>query len=44
MTRKKRRLVLISSALAVLGIAAGLVLFALNDTIVFFRSPSEIAA
>jgi cytochrome c-type biogenesis protein CcmE len=44
MTRKKRRLVLISSALAVLGLAAGLVLFALNDTIVFFRSPSEIAA
>ena len=43
MTRKSRRLVLISGALAVLGIAAGLVLFALNDTIVFFRSPSEIA-
>ncbi|PZQ79261.1 MAG: cytochrome c maturation protein CcmE [Ancylobacter novellus] len=44
MTRKGRRLLLISSALGVLGIAAGLVLFALNDTIVFFRSPSEIAA
>ncbi|MCJ8143885.1 cytochrome c maturation protein CcmE [Ancylobacter sp. A5.8] len=44
MTRKKRRLVLITSALAVLGVAAGLVLYALNDTIVFFRSPSEIAA
>jgi len=44
MTRKGRRLVLISSALGVLGVAAGLVLFALNDTIVFFRSPSDIAA
>ncbi|MGA0561227.1 cytochrome c maturation protein CcmE [Ancylobacter sp. VNQ12] len=44
MTRKGRRLLLISSALGVLGIAAGLVLFALNDTIVFFRSPSDIAA
>ncbi|WGD30410.1 cytochrome c maturation protein CcmE [Ancylobacter sp. WKF20] len=44
MTRKGRRLVLISAALGVLGIAAGLVLFALNDTIVFFRAPSEIAA
>ncbi|MCK0196330.1 cytochrome c maturation protein CcmE [Ancylobacter sp. 6x-1] len=44
MTRKSRRLLLISCALGVLGIAAGLVLFALSDTIVFFRSPSEIAA
>ncbi len=44
MTRKSRRLLLISCALGVLGIAAGLVLFALSDTIVFFRSPSDIAA
>ncbi len=44
MTRKGRRLLLISCALGVLGVAAGVVLFALNDTIVFFRSPSEIAA
>jgi len=43
MTRKGRRLVLISAAFGTLAIAAGLVLFALNDTIVFFRSPSEIA-
>lgn len=43
MTRKGRRLVLISGALGVLALAAGLVLFALSDTIVFFRSPSEIA-
>ncbi|MCS0494164.1 cytochrome c maturation protein CcmE [Ancylobacter sp. MQZ15Z-1] len=44
MTRKRRRLLLIFSALGVLGVAAGLVLFALNDTIVFFRTPSELAA
>ncbi|MFG1464222.1 cytochrome c maturation protein CcmE [Xanthobacter sp. DSM 24535] len=43
MTRKGRRLVLIGSALGVLALAAGLILTALNDTIVFFRSPSEIA-
>lgn len=43
MTRKGRRLILIGSALAVLALAAGLILTALNDTIVFFRSPSEIA-
>jgi cytochrome c-type biogenesis protein CcmE len=42
MTRKQRRLALIGGALAVLGIAAGLVLFALNDTIVFFHGPSEV--
>jgi cytochrome c-type biogenesis protein CcmE len=34
---------LIGSALAVLGVAAGLVLFALRDSIVFFHSPAEIA-
>lgn len=44
MTRKSRRLVLISSALALLALAAGLVLFALRDTIVFFYTPSEIEA
>ncbi|MFO1149264.1 MAG: cytochrome c maturation protein CcmE [Alsobacter sp.] len=44
MTRKQRRLLLIGGALAVLGLAAGLVLFALNDSIVFFRTPSEIAS
>jgi cytochrome c-type biogenesis protein CcmE len=43
MTRKKRRLVLIGAAGAVLALAAGLVLFALNDQIVFFYTPSEIA-
>lgn len=43
MTRKKRRLLLIGSALGVLGVALGLVLFAMRDTIVFFYGPSELA-
>ncbi|MHB2167808.1 cytochrome c maturation protein CcmE [Alsobacter sp. R-9] len=43
MTRKQRRLALIGSAAAVLGVAAGLVLFAFQDSIVFFYGPSEIA-
>jgi cytochrome c-type biogenesis protein CcmE len=42
MTRKQRRLVLIGSGLAVLGLAAVLVLSALRDTIVFFNSPTDI--
>lgn len=42
-TRKKRRLLLVSSALAVLSLALGLILFALRDNIVFFYSPSELA-
>jgi cytochrome c-type biogenesis protein CcmE len=43
MTRKQRRLALIGSGLAVLGLAAGLVLFALKDSIVFFNSPTDVA-
>lgn len=43
MTRKKRRLALISAALAVLGLALGLILLALRDNIVFFYGPSELA-
>jgi cytochrome c-type biogenesis protein CcmE len=43
MTRKQRRLVLISCGLAVIGLAVGLVLFALRDNIVFFYGPSELA-
>lgn len=43
MTRKGRRLVLIGAALGVLGLAAALILTALNDTIVFFRTPTEVA-
>jgi cytochrome c-type biogenesis protein CcmE len=44
MTRKGRRLALIGAALAVVGAAAGLVLYALSDNIVFFYSPSDLAA
>ena len=44
MTRKSRRLVLIFSALALLTFAAGLVLFALRDSIVFFYTPADIDA
>jgi len=43
MTRKQRRLTLIGSALAVLAFAAGLVLFALRDSIVFFSTPTMAA-
>src|SRR5262245_5964183 len=42
MTRRQRRLVLIGSGLGVLGLAAGLVLFALKDSVVFFNSPTEV--
>jgi cytochrome c-type biogenesis protein CcmE len=41
-TRKGRRLALIAVALCVVAAAAALVLYALNDNIVFFYSPSEI--
>ncbi|MFC0283066.1 cytochrome c maturation protein CcmE [Camelimonas abortus] len=44
MTRKKRRLLLIASALATLAVALGLVLVGLRDTIVFFYGPSEVMA
>ena len=42
MTRKQRRLALIGSGLAVLGVAAALVLYALKDSIVFFNSPTDV--
>lgn len=42
MTRKGRRLTLIGAALAVIGLAAGLALYALSDSIVFFYGPSEV--
>lgn len=44
MTRKQRRLSLIASAGAVLAVAVGLILYALNDQIVFFQSPTDIVA
>jgi len=43
MTRKQRRLTMIGCALAVLAFAAGLVLYALRDSIVFFSTPSMAA-
>jgi cytochrome c-type biogenesis protein CcmE len=43
MTRKQRRATLIGLAVAVLGVAVFLVLFALRDTIVFFHTPKEVA-
>ena len=43
MTRKQRRLTMIGGALLVLAFAAGLVLYALRDSIVFFSTPSMAA-
>ncbi|MCB1494173.1 MAG: cytochrome c maturation protein CcmE [Bauldia sp.] len=43
MTRKQRRLTLIGVAGVVLACAAGLVLYAMSDRIVFFNSPSDLA-
>src|SRR5260370_5364707 len=42
MTRRRRRLVLIGSALGVLAVAVALVLSALKDSIVFFNSPTDV--
>jgi cytochrome c-type biogenesis protein CcmE len=42
LTRKGRRFALIGTALAIVGCAAGLALYALKDSIVFFYGPSEI--
>jgi cytochrome c-type biogenesis protein CcmE len=44
MTRKGRRLAIIGTAGIVLTGALGLALSAMRDTIVFFRSPSEVAS
>jgi cytochrome c-type biogenesis protein CcmE len=41
--RKQQRLTLIAVALVLLGGAAGLVLYALSDSVAFFVTPSEIA-
>ncbi len=43
MTPKRKRLWLLTGSLAVLGVAATLVLTALNDNIVFFYSPTQVA-
>jgi cytochrome c-type biogenesis protein CcmE len=42
MTRKQKRLTLIFSALGLLGVAVGIVLFALRDNVVFFYGPTEM--
>jgi cytochrome c-type biogenesis protein CcmE len=44
MTRKQRRLTLIGTAVGVLALALGLVLYAIRDSIVFFHAPSGIQA
>ena len=44
MTRKQRRLSMIAVALAVLGLALGLVLYAMRDSIVFFHAPADVEA
>src|SRR5260370_12660345 len=41
-SRKQRRFALIAVALAMLGLAVGLALYALSGSIVFFRTPTEI--
>ncbi len=42
MTRKQRRFTIIGFGLGTLAIAAGLVFFALEDSIVFFYTPSDV--
>ena len=44
MKPKRRRLYFVIAGMALLGVAAGLVLYAMNDTLVFFYSPSELLA
>lgn len=43
MTRKRRRLYFVFAAVTVLGLAAALVLMSFEDSLVFFRSPSDLA-
>jgi cytochrome c-type biogenesis protein CcmE len=42
MTRKQRRGILIGTCLTVLAVAAGLVMFAMRDSFLFFYTPSEV--
>ncbi len=42
MTRKQQRGALIGAGLGVLGLAAGLILYALSDTITFFYTPTDV--
>jgi len=43
MTRKKQRMTMIFAGLAILGVASGIILSQLKDTIVFFYTPTEVA-
>ena len=43
MTRKQFRLAFIGGALAIAGVAVGLMLYALRDSVALFMSPSDIA-
>ncbi|MCF8467379.1 MAG: cytochrome c maturation protein CcmE [Sneathiella sp.] len=43
MTRKRRRLYFVLAGMAILGVAAALVLTSFQDSLVFFRSPSDLA-
>jgi cytochrome c-type biogenesis protein CcmE len=43
MTRKQSRTAFILASLGVLGLALGLILYAIRDSIVFFYTPSDIA-
>ena len=43
MTRKERRFALIFAGVGIMGLAVGLMLWALKDSIVFFNSPSDLA-
>jgi cytochrome c-type biogenesis protein CcmE len=42
MTRRQRRATFIFVSLGILGMAAGLVLYALSDSVTFFYSPSDV--
>ena len=44
LTRKQKRMAVIATGMGILAVAVGLVLFALEDTIVFFYGPSEVTA
>lgn len=44
MTRKRRRLYIVTAALLVFGSAAALVLFALDDSLDLFQSPTQLMA
>jgi len=44
MTRKRKRLLVVLLGLGLLGVASALMLFAFSDSLVFFMSPSDLAA